>query len=163
MMRIAIALSVLLAAGCHGGGSSNSADLQQSHPQLLGTWSGEAVSVRAGQRSSLLLRIDPMTGHPDRFAWDLSASGSPCVSVMQGTLTASGDRVSLVSTSFPSTSFSGSLTTPTMIVGEYSIGEGLCVGDRGSINLARLSNAILLEEIHSWPDLDVIVQVRSGR
>lgn len=140
-----------------------SADLQQTHPNLLGVWTGSAISVRNNQRSSLLLRIDLLTGRPDQFAWDLSISGSPCGSIMRGTLTAGGDRVYLQSSSYPSTSFVGSVTTPTRIVGEYSISEGPCVGDSGTIDMIRLSNAVLFEETRSWPDLDLILQVRTGR
>lgn len=142
-MRLALVLAIIACASCNSGGGGPPANLLDTHRILLGTWGGTAISVRQGQQSTLFLRIQEIPGRTDQFAWDLNVSGSPCVSLLAGTLSASGDRITMQGTSFPRSTFVGAIVQLASIAGEYEIHEGLCGGDRGTIQLAKLGPAML--------------------
>jgi len=166
-----VLLLCLLCSGCGSGGGSSepqwSQDLITTDPDLLGSWSGSAVSDRNGAQNSVSLEVrDPNVWAPGAFPVTFAFTG-PCASSVPGTMQVADRAVRVSAGSL--VRFEGTVSRgPTLVTiqGRYTVGSGLCQGDTGTVRLSRprfqSTGSTHQLVIYDLPDLLLIQSFRSA-
>ncbi len=170
-MRTHLAVALLLAGlcSCRGGAGAGgaSANLNATHPNLLGAWQGLLQSDR-GPQASLSATIQADAGDASRFLADLNLSlisGVLCYSRLSGTVRAGGSTVTVAMQAYDDAFIDvrAQIVEDGLLRGTYSVRGGLCDGDRGTIELRRRASSPVVLYEFDCPDLLLLVEVREHR
>lgn len=155
-------LVLLFLAGCGGGGGGGftpSANVQTTHPYLIGSWVGYALSARSPGERQLTAEVTTTTD-PAVLDCAFSISNSPCFNSADGSMRAGGSTVLLSSYEISATC---RVVSEDRLEGSYSVSVGPCSGDTGTVVLLRRPSSPALIDVTTFEAPGFWLQIRQAR